>query len=412
MSRGVLHRTFLLLNVGLAVCIGILVLREVRQTPAIAPTAAPAPTKQFVQAAPAAPHYPDSAAAADQRRWLVDQLRAMGVPNQVLARIVMKDLDRRWNKYATQVSLQCRGNPEVLGALNLDIEAKRDGEMRAALGEEGFMQWDTDNMRREFNRGKVELSPAESGVAYALWKKLQQRDLALRQLKFKGDIDEADAGDAYAKDLAAYQQEMKTLLGDARYAQSQDVSATATAASLRQELASANPSESQFQELLQTEQQWNELRARLAKQPHDDGQYEQSLKDLDEARDEEYRRVLGADAFDALQKQEDPSYTAMKKYENLWGLDDTKIDYVYGALKYYQKSIDDYQASAREVEQSGQTVDWDAVKKNLQQFAQQTQQSLQNYLGPDGLDKLQRNGVVRLNQTAVDLPNSPGGRPY
>jgi hypothetical protein len=75
---------------------------------------------------------------------------------------------------------------------------------------------------------------------------------------------------------------------------------------------------------------------------------------------------------------------------------------VYGTIKYYEKSVQDYQAQARALESQGQSVDWDAAKKNLQQFAQQTQQSLQTYLGPDSFDKMQRNGVFQFNQSPLE----------
>jgi hypothetical protein len=39
-------------------------------------------------------------------------------------------------------------------------------------------------------------------------------------------------------------------------------------------------------------------------------------------------------------------------------------------------------------------VEWDTVNQTLQQLASQTQQSLQNYLGPDSFNKLERNRVL------------------
>ncbi len=412
MNRDFLRRLLVVLNVGLGVSAVILVWPRgavVQTTTSPSSRAAPA---RAPATEPSSLHFPDAETPAKQRRWLVDQLRAMGVPNQVLARVVMKDLDQRWNKRAAELTLKTRGDPEALTALNLEIERSRDADMRDALGAEGFKEWDTENMHREVDTGKVEFSPSETDAAYALWKKLRQRDLELRELKYQGKIDEAGAGEAYAKDVAEFQRQMKTLLGDERYADTQAVGPRAAAANLRQEVAKANPTDAQFQELLNTQQQYNDLRADLARQPPDDAAYVQRLKDLDEARDEEFRRVLGADAFDALQKQQDFSYAEMKKYEQTWGLDDAKIDYVYGALKYYQKTAEDYQAGARALEAKGQTVDWDAVNKNLQRFAQQTRQALQSYVGADSFDKLQRNGVVQFNQPPGDLPNSNNGRPY
>jgi hypothetical protein len=56
------------------------------------------------------------------------------------------------------------------------------------------------------------------------------------------------------------------------------------------------------------------------------------------------------------------------------------------------------QAQARALEAEGQSVDWDAVNKNLQQFADQTQQALQNYLGQGSFNRMQQNGVFPFNQ--------------
>jgi len=145
----------------------------------------------------------------------------------------------------------------------------------------------------------------------------------------------------------------------------------------------------------------NESRSKLDQQFQDDPTnpaYADQIKALDEARDQEYQRVLGSNAFGTLQKAQDDGYSKMKKYENIWGLDDNKVDNVYDAIKYYEKTVQDYQARASALDAQDQSVDWDAVNKNLQQFKEQTQQSLQNYLGQDSFNKMQRNGVFQFNE--------------
>jgi hypothetical protein len=189
-------------------------------------------------------------------------------------------------------------------------------------------------------------------------------------------------------------------MGEERYAKSQQTDAETDSASLRQDLAKANPSDSQFQELLKTQQQWNERRSELDKQFQDDQSsmaYVDQIKALDAAREQEYRRVLGDATFDTFQKEQDPGYSRMQKYKSIWGLDDNSIDAVYGSMKYYEKNVEDYQARARALDTQEHTVDWDAVNKNLQQFSEQTQQALQNYLGKDRFNKMQQNGVFRFN---------------
>ena len=390
------HRASLVLNVVLAVT--AVALARHRSEPApVAPVieVSPVETPAFTPPPPL-PRYLETASSTDQRRWLVDQLRAMGVPNDLLARIVLQALDKEWNRHGAEVLWKCHGDGDTMDALQLEVDMSKDSEMRAALGEAGFKEWDQQNVLRDAMRTKVELTDAEADALYDLKKKQQQRELELRQAMQKGELDQSDVKDALAKASAEFTEQMKSLLGDERYAKSQGPDEAAAAASLQQDLAKANPSDSQFQELLKTQKQMNDARSQLDKQFQADpssADYAGRIKALDDARDQEYQRVLGASAFDTLQKEQDGGYTKMKKYETLWGLDDTKVDSVYGAMQYYQKSVQDYQAQARTLEAQGQSVDWDAVNNNLQQFKEQTLQSLQNYLGQDRFNKLQQNAV-------------------
>lgn len=400
MSSAFRHRISLILNCILATAALMLILHRPIPTPVIATeaiTPAAVETPVFTKQ-PKRPHYMENLSASDQRRWLVDQLRAMGVPNNVLARIVLADLDAKWTRHAGEVTKKCHGDPKTMAALQMEIDLSLDSEMRAALGEEGFKQWDYQNMLREANRGKIQLTASETDSSYVAWKKLQQRELELKQARINGEMDNADINDAHEKAVAEFDKEMKTLLGDDRYANSQKTGEDIATANL-QEIVKAKPGDTRFQDLLKTQEQWNEQRLALDKQFQNDplsSAYADEIKALDAARDQEYQRVLGADAFDALKKEQDPGYTQMKKFENLWGLDDNSVESVYRTLKYYQKTAEDYQAQARQLEARGQAVDWDAMNKNLQQFAEQTQQSLQNYLGRDRFDRMQQNGAFQM----------------
>jgi hypothetical protein len=411
MNREFRLRASIILNLVLVVAAVVLTLRKPERVPAApltttaeTPVAAPVYTRQ-------SPRYPETASASDQRRWLVDQLRAMGIPNKILARVVQADLDKRWTQHATEVTLKYHGDPDAIAALQLETDKSKDAEMRAALGEDGFRQWDQENMMREVSRGKIQLTAAETDQAYDVWKKLQQRQLDLEQAKMDGTMDPADINEATDKAASEFSQQMKSVLGDERYAKSQHTDDDTTATNLRQDLAKANPDDSQFQALLKTQQQWNEQRSALDKQFQNDGSsaaYADQIKALDAARDQEYRRVLGDNAFDALQKDQDSGYTQMKKYETLWNLDDKSIDSVYGTIKYFQKSVADYEAQARALEAAGQSVDWDGANKNLQTFTEQTQQSLKNYLGPDRFNRMAQNGVFELSPPDLTGHARPG----
>jgi hypothetical protein len=396
MSREFRHQASLILNVVLAVTGVILVLHKSERPPApsarvVSPGKMTSQTPVFTNQ-PKLPQYKDIPSASDRRRWLIDQLRAMGVPNDVLARVALSDIGDGWQKRFEE----CRGDADSMAALQLGHDMGQDAEMSAALGEESFKQWDQKNMLREAMSGKVDLTASEADAIYDLKKKLQQRQRELDQARLNGTMDDVEINDATDKAYSGFNQQMKVLLGDERYAQSQGLDDGTAAKNLQQDLAKVNPSDSQVQELLKAQRLLAESQAALDKQFQDDpssAAYAEKTRELAAARDQEYQRVLGTSAFDILQRQQDVGYSKMKKYENIWGLDDSKVDYVYGAIQDYQQAVQDYQSQSSALEAQGQSVDWNAVNNNLQQFAQQTQQGLQNYLGQDHFNKMQQNQI-------------------
>ncbi len=413
MSRVLRHQVSLVLNVVLLVTVIVLLLGKSDRAPGpsvpeanlgneMSPRKMTDETLAFSKepTSPKSPQYPDTASVSEQRRWIIDQLRAAGVPSKVLARIALADIEAHWEARFWEETRRGADN-DKMSAMQLEFDMSKDAEMRAALGEEDFKLWDQENMLREANIGGIPLTVSEAEAIYDLKKKLQQRQWELELARLKKEMDEAEIDDAYAKAYSEFNQQMKALLGEQRYAKSQGIDHETAAAHFRQQLAKVNPTDSQFQELLEVHRQFNERLSELEKQFQNDPSsavYAAQLKALNEARDREFQRVLGADAFDTLQKEQDASYLKMKKYAHTWGLDDNKIDYVFRTMKYYEKSVEDYIAQARVLEAQGQSVDWDAVNKNLQQFTEQIQQSLQNFLGQDRFDRMQRNYVFRFNQ--------------
>jgi hypothetical protein len=335
------------------------------------------------------PRYADFASASDRRRWMVDRLRAMGVPNDVLALVARMDFEMQWDSRFEG----CWGDRDKMGAVQVEMDRSKDAELRAALGEAGFKQWDQKNMLWEAMSTEVDVTGAEAAAIYELKKKLQRHLLDMEEAKLKRTMDDAEISEADDKAYSEYSQQLKALLGEDRYAKSQQLDDAFKADLLRHELAGVDPSDSQFQELFKAQQQWNKSLLQLDASSPD---YAAQLKALDDARDQEYRQVLGASAFDTLQKQQDPGYSQMKKYESLWGLDDHKIDYVFETMRQYEKSVRDYQAQVNASQAQGQGVGWDTVNQTLQKLAAQTQQELQNYLGQDSFNKLQRNRVLKF----------------
>ena len=354
------------------------------------------------------PQYTDVANVSDRRRLIIDQLRAMGVPNDVLALVARVDMEAQWDPRFEQ----CHGNMDKLAALQLEMDMGKDAEMRAALGEDGFRRWDQKHMLWEAMSTEVDVTSSEAAAIYGFKKKLQQRQNELEQARLKGTMDDAAIDDAYNKALSEYNQQLRAVLGQDRYAKSQQLDEAFAAGNLRHQLAKANPTDPQFKEIFKAEQEWNKARSELDHQFQNDmssPDYLKKLKALNEARDQEYQRALGTDAFDTLRKEQDPSYSQMKKYETLWGLDGNKIDYAYNAMRNYEKSVDDFKTQVMSLQSGGQNVDWTAVGKKLQQLADETQQTLQNQLGQDSFNRLQRNRVFRWASLGYQPSSGNGG---
>jgi hypothetical protein len=342
------------------------------------------------------------AATSDWKQW-IEPLRAIGVPNRVLARLVQADFDERWQKRADELQQKYnRGDvdADALSALEDEHEREQEKELRSALGEDGFKEWDRENTLGSLNLRSVKLSAAETNSIYALQKDLQRRFQELEQLRRKGDVDEADFAELQSKAQSSFDERLKTLLGDDRYAATQGTDDNS--GELRRSLKNLNPTDAQFQAMLDVQRQWTERRGdldrRLQENRSMDAAYGEQIQALDQARDQEYQRVLGTNAFDAFQREQDARYLTMKRYANAWEMDEQNIDYVYRTIKYYEKNVEEYRRAAQELERKGQPVDWEAVNNNLRQFSDQTEQVIQNYLGPDRFNKIKRNQIFPFEQ--------------
>jgi hypothetical protein len=114
------------------------------------------------------------------------------------------------------------------------------------------------------------------------------------------------------------------------------------------------------------------LERRTHETPDQRQAYEERLRALDTARDQEYKRVLGTNDFDQLQKIQDHRYRLLKRHANTWSLSESDIDYIYSSVQHYQ---DENQRSRDQIEQS-----------------------LASYLGPERFDRLKKNDLFDLGE--------------
>ncbi len=330
----------------------------------------------------------------------IESLRASGAPDHVIVQVVLADFNERWRRRFDELQNKIeRGEaPEsALASLGRDRDFAQEQELRRALGEERFKRWDRANTLQSLNLGQIALTGAEADAIYGLQKNLQQQFRDLEEAKDVGEMDQTELVAWQKKIQTEFDQRLKTLLGDERLAAMQG-SNEAGDGELRRSLRNVNANDAQFDALLKAQREWMARRDELERQPRSDAagiaSYDDQLKALDAARDQEFQRVLGPGGYDAFQKEQDPNYNKMKLYANVWGLNADSIDYVYRSLKYYEKSSADYQQQTRAREQKGEVVDWNVVNQNLRQFSKQAEDALRNYLGQDRYNKLKQNAVL------------------
>jgi len=343
--------------------------------------------------APTAPQTDDS-----WRQWL-GPLRAGGVPDNVLAGLVSADFENRWQEQRRDLQRRYERGEIDDDTITRFVEAHDTGqeqELRYALGADGYVKWDKQNVLRALNADKVALSAAESDMLYGLKKNLAQQEADLVAAHQAGEIDEADLDRRQADAEKDYEAKAKTLLGDARYT-TWKTPVDAARGQLARTLKTLSATDAQVQAMLAAQQRWDEQRAKLGQQPADqDGANERQMRTLDATRDADYRRILGEQGFAQLQASQDGRYQTMRHYAAAWQLAGPDVDHIYGALHQSQQSVDDYRQRARELETHGEMVDWPAVDANIQAYTWQTRQSLRQYLGEERFNKLVNNSVLEF----------------
>jgi hypothetical protein len=351
---------------------------------------------QALQTVPISPTKPQ-----DLNSWL-ETLRSAGVPNKIIANVVIADFENRWETKERELQQKFETgevDADALTQAESERVAAREQALRTALGDAGYHQWDKENTLRDMNLGSVKLSDAESDSLYELRKNLLQGQRDLEQAAHEGKIDETEL----SQKLSALQTQCETqthaLLGDNRFA-AMNNSPDVVSADLRRKTKDLNPTADQLGELTAAQKQWNDQRANLDRQLESGqlspDQHDAQMQSLDAARDQAYQRALGTNGFVAFQKSQDPNYQAMKQYSTAWQLTDSDIDYLYQTIQASKASISSYQQQAQALQSQGRPVDWSSVQKSISQYSNQVGQTLQNYLGDERFKKLQQNNVLTL----------------
>jgi hypothetical protein len=355
-------------------------LTTARQPSSSSAAIAPFPTKT-ASARIAAPLEP-SLTSSDPRAWL-PQLRAAGVPNAVLARLVSANFARQWEKRRNEMMERWeRGelDDDDWAQFNRQRAIDEEGAVRAAVGDEAFKAWHEEQLLADLHLGRIELSDAERDGVYGLRRNLvdQQRDLDRRHRA--GEVDDAHFEQLQEQLQADYDAKTKALLGEDRFATLQRPYES-TEGALRRNLQHLNLPSAKIDAVVTADQQWREQRVamdRAASQATNlsPDAYQAQLHAIDQEHDATLQRELGPDGLEALRQMQDDRYRKLTKYAAVWQLSPDEVSKVYDALRDYGQTIDEYRRQAQ-----SRGLGYDATQPAIDQFRQSISASLRASLG-------------------------------
>jgi hypothetical protein len=334
----------------------------------------------------------------------VAQLEQRGISRDVLVNVLLEDLDRRSAKRA--LDLRKKYAPKLvpdqaMRELARQSDAEQIRELKAAFGEEGYLAWDKEQTLRQLNRARVPgdelpMTAAEAAQAYRLQKEFDEKSRDLQIMMEDGTADKADVGTLQARAQQALDGQLEKLLGPQRFnALRGNLDPTTE---VYRTYGDLNPTPAQASAVALTEQDYRAREATLARQlnenPADAAKITAALTALHDAQEEDLRRIFGAEAYDTMKRQSDPTYQTLQHYAAAWNLNGSEVRQVYDSVHAFQEQADQLRSAGQLSEQAGQKVDWRAVNAAIDQARQQTEIGLQNTIGPDRLSRLKQNGLL------------------
>jgi hypothetical protein len=340
--------------------------------------------------------HPEKVALAVPRNW-IDVLRAQGIPERVIIRLVLSDFDDRWQlrqDEAQQAYNRGDVDSDGLAALAREHDLEQENDLRARLGEDAFRRWDQERLFQQFHLGDITLTTAETNSLYDLAANLRQRMRELDRAKQANEIDQATLSSGQKEAQKDFEKQLRALLGDERYGAIHGTDPSV--GELRRNLRGLPLDDRQFATLLHAQQQWDSERSDLEQQQVEtrDPKIAEQLRALNEDRDRVFEGILGTNGFALFQKQQDSRYLEMQKNAARWGIDSSTIDQIYGLIQSYDKIAGDYVRKARETDVEGAVVDWDLLNRELQNYSHQISQNLRTNIGDALFDVLDRNQLL------------------
>ena len=341
---------------------------------------------------------------SDEWASAMTQLRRSGVPGAIIAKVVVEALAQKWTPLEVEHERQY---------LNGEIDAKQlagkqderaqeeERELREALGD-GFVEWDREHTVQTMYLGGYQPTDEQKEPLYALQKDWLRRLRELEVANRNGLLSDGALETERAKGEADFKARLAGIIGAERV--DNVASVENPAEQVRKEFGRLPLTDTQLSQLAEVQAQWEKARGEmaefLAQTRTMDAAYEGDLKALDRARDDDYRRILGEQSFDAWQKAGDDRYRLLRNNAQAWGLDSKQIDHVYATVRAYDLAVATLEHQSQVREQMGEPVDWRTLEDNLADYTRQTAADLRAFLGEERFIAMARQQIFGLRQSA------------
>ena len=367
------------------------------------PSAAPGLPAASVAAAPRAPVRMPGDGPAAPLAWedSLAEFRRAGVPAVILARLVVEKVAKKWTPIEAGLEQQyLRGDIDArrLAGFHEQRAREEEAELRAALGE-GYLAWDIENTVGNMYLGGLVPAEALKRPLYDLEKGHLARLHELEVAQREGRIEPADFETAHAREILDYKTSLAALIGAERV---DGLAPADPTPQVRADFAQLGLDQAQMQALAGVHRKWSEARAELGRSLARTGQldsaYEGDLRALDQARDDEYRAILGGERFDAWQRAADDRYRSMRENAGAWQLDGPAIASVYSTLRAYDLAVANREYQAQLNEQAGKTVDWAEVQADVAVYTREAEAALRVRLGDERFARLSEASVISFRE--------------
>jgi hypothetical protein len=342
----------------------------------------------------------DAARGSDWHAWL-GQLRASGVPNKILAGLVVSDFESHWEEQQRELQRRYENGevgPEALTQSISRHDDDQERELRAALGDEGYLRWDRERTLRELRLTETSLAPGQAEAIYELRKTLLTDRRRIEQARQRGEIDPMDADNQLVAVQSQYQKAFEQAVGP-DHANATRAEPDFAAVKLRQELRGLEVPVAQFAALTAAQRAADQQLAALDRAIDQSGaaaNYDSSRARILASREEAFRQTLGEAGYVEYLKNQSDEYRTMTHFAPAWQLQPAEIDHVYNTMNAYARRVGDYYQALVVADQRGEPVDWSSAEQRVREISTQTEEALKHALGPTRFDQLKRGSVIRF----------------